>query len=199
MTKKRIWLDTVVLSEMHSAFDALENALAFLPNTQLVIANTMLDVKAFQENPTWVKEMLQKGELVIEIWATPDEMTAKDFYWSSIGAETKAASSFEEAMKALPEAEAEAIKNLVALLDEYGIPKGEWKAGAWSKPEPLSEEAQEALGLTEAATRTEVLNACQEADRMDLFNEYNAGYNRGLATQHMCSAILNIDGSITEL
>ena len=196
---KRIWLDTVTLQQMQNPIETLQEILRSneYRDCKFVIANTILDVKAFQENLMFVQQSLLTGVLSIEIWSMPDQMTEKPFFWSSAGVETPAAKSFEEAIKNLPNKEG--IMRLKDLMEMYGIRKEDWPKGQWAPPAPLGEEAQKVLGLTEAATRTEVLKACKKANRMDLFDSYNVGYNRGLARQHTCDAILNTDGSVTKI
>lgn len=188
----RIWLDTVTLAEMEEPIDVLQRLIQ--NQNMLVIANTILDVKAFQESIDWVEEMLKNGHMSIEIWSTPDEMVAKPFFWSSAGIETSAANSLEEAISNLPNKVK--IMALKELLDEYGIQKADWPKGQWAPPEPISEEIKEVLGLNELTTRTEILHACKKAHRMDLFDSYNVGYNRGLASQHTCGGILNSNGTV---
>lgn len=195
---KRVWLDTATIANMASARNVLDVIdAAVKEGYTFVIANTVLDVKAFQEAPEWLEDHLVAESIIIEIWATPDQMTAKPFFWSSCQQETQAADSFEEAIENLPNCYG--IMELRELMDVYGEPRGKWNAGEWAPPEPLSAEDQETLGLSEGCTRTDVLNACKDQKRWDVFDRYNAGYNRGLAHQHNCKLFLNTDGSIAEI
>ena len=111
---------------------------------------------------------------------------------------TTPAATLEDAIEDLPNAAD--ILDVADLVDIYGIPKGEWTTGPWTPPAPLSHEAANKLGLNaETATRTDVLEAAKKSDMMNVFDEYNVGYNRGLATQHCCSGIINSDGTVTEI
>lgn len=191
--EQRIWLDTVVLTFVS------KETLEALINTghTLVIANTAIDVAVFQENINWFEKQLATNHVVIEIWNTPDEMTTKTFYWSSCSQLTSPAESLEEAVKNLPNAEN--ILSVAKLVNTYGIPKGSWPMGQWAAPLPLSADIAQQLHLNEGATRTDVLAAAQKLSRMDLFDKFNMGYVAGLAKQHTCTAILNSDGTITEI
>ena len=196
-TAKRVFLDTVTLALLAEPIAVLKNLIN--DGHQLVIPNTVLDVKCFQENPQWVMGVLESKDLVIQIFMAPAQMVSKPFFWSSCGQETQAADSFEEAIKDLPNKND--ILAVKELMDKYGIPKGEWEMGQWAPAEPLWEEARVTLGLDEADSknRTAVLEACRKADRMDIFDVYNVGYNKGLACQHMCQFILNSDGTLAEI
>ena len=192
---KRIWLDTVVLASLTDAKGTLNKLIE--DGHTLVIANTAIDVACFQENADWFEDQLKKGSIVIQIWLTPDQMVAKNFFWSSVQKETPAAESFAEAVVDLQNKDA--LLQIANLVNKYGIPKGDWPAGKWSAPEPLSKEVADGLVISEAATRTEVLLAAQKCDRMDLFDKYNVGYVRGLAIQHLCDVILKCDGTLAEV
>lgn len=192
---KRIWLDTVVLSALDNAKEVLERLMT--DGYQLVIANTALDVRLFQENLDWFEEHLQEGSINIEIWNTPDEMVAKPFFWSSCNITSEPSHDLYEAVEDFPNVEA--ILDIADMISVYGIPKGDWVMGPWAPPAPLSAEIAEQLGISESSTRTEVFNAAMNKNRFDLFNIYNTGYCNGLALQHNCDAILNVDGSLTEV
>ena len=189
----RIWLDTVVLAALDDAKEVLERLIA--EGKQLVIANTALDVRVFQENIDWFEDQLAEGKINIEIWNTPDEMVSKEFFWSSCNMTSKPSTDLYEAVENFPNKEA--ILDLADLLLVYGMPKGDWVMGPWAPPAPLSSEIAEALGISASSTRTEVLDAAMSKNRFDLFNIYNAGYCNGLALQHNCDEILNVDGSLT--
>lgn len=189
----KIWLDTTVLDFVSK--EQLQQ-LVKSGNT-LAIANTVVDVKVFQDNPEWVEYLLSKGKLVIEMWLTLDQMVAKPFYWSSRGIETSAAPSFLDAIASLPEPDG--ILDMAVLVDKYSIPKGSWKMGPYSAPAPLPLEDAEHLGISVHSTRTEILKAAKERDKMYLYDAFNRGYCRGLAIQHCCNAILNTDGTVTEI
>ena len=193
--KERTWLDTTTLAQMENAKEVLEKLIA--EGNTLVIANTAVDVKLFQEDPDWLEDCLIRNQIVIEIWATPDEMVSKPFFWSSCNQESPVANSLKDAVKDLPNADA--IMQIAELVMDYGIAKGDWPAGQWAPAEPITPATAKVLGLSENATRTEVLSAARAKNRMDLFDSYNVGYNKGIAMQHLCHNILNSDGSTTEI
>lgn len=190
---ERIWLDTTVLAVLPK--ETLEELAR--EGYTLVIANTAIDVKHFQEDPTWVESMLNKKQLIIEMWLTLDQMTAKPFYWSSFGVETPASASFEEAVSYLPDAEK--VLALADIIDHYGIPRGKWTQGAYTAPTPLSIEDSGTLGVDTMATRTEILKAAQQINKMHIYDRYNVGYCRGLATQHRCDYMLCTDASLAKI
>lgn len=193
--KRRIWLDTVVLAERTERDDVLRELDRMVANDyHLIIANTILDVKAFQMYQKWVESHLNSGNISIEIWNTPDEMVSKPFYWSSAKMWTDSAKTLEEAVAELPNRQK--ILSLRDLLDRYGIPRGKWEQGPYN---PLSEDAQTVLrllGLPLTATRTEVLEACKKTDRMKQFEVYNLEYNKVLACQHLCTHVFCSDGTL---
>lgn len=193
----RTWLDTAVLANID--VEKVTPRILSLINQgyQFVIANTIMDVKVFQQNFPWIEFALRKKYLLIEIWNTPDEMTSKEFHWSSCGITTPASGSFEEAIDGLPNKnEILAIKKLV---EKFGIPKGKWEQGTYSAPKELSAQAAATLGISPTKNRTDVLLACKSQNRMDIFDEFNIGYVEGLAHQHMCGKMLLTDGSVREI
>lgn len=194
-TNNRVFLDTVTLANTEDVIGHL-NRLSTEGYT-LVIPNTVLDVKVFQENPDWLKKHLADESIVIQMWLTPDQMTAKAFYWSSCGMTTEPAACFEDAIENLPNWEG--IMELCELMNQYGLSREQWNPGAWAPPEPLNPEYQELLGVPDGATRTDVLAACKLTGHMEVFDEYNLGYNRGLATQHHCGLIMGTDGNVKAL
>lgn len=194
-SNKRVFLDTVTLANIADAKDAMDRLIQ--QGYTLVIPNTAVDVKAFQDNTEWLHKQLETGTIVIQLWMTPDEMVSKAFTWSSCGETTQPSACLEDAIENLPNWEG--ILQVAALMERYGLSKEEWNPGQWSKPEPLGKEQQETLGVPDGATRTEILAACKFTGHMEMFDEYNAGYNRGLATQHHCTLIMNTDGNVTAL
>lgn len=198
----RIWLDTIVLENTDKA-KALE-LISSLPKDgkcQFVIANTIVDVRVFLNNLSWVEEAIKRKHILIEVWLTPDEMTSKDFFWSVFQTTTPASGSFAEAIKHLhlPPSYEDRLLTLKGFVEEYGIPKGEWEQGTYSAPKELSPEAAAILGIAPTKNRTKVLLACKRQNRMDIFDDFNVGYNEGLAHQHLCNKMLLIDGSIREI
>lgn len=164
----------------------------------LVTANTAVDIKVFQQNYDWAEMMLNANRLVVEFWLTLDKMTAKPFYWSSLGVETPASNSFKEAVQYLENRDE--IEDLADLIDYYGLPRGKWEEGPWSPPAPITDEDASILGVSPTATRTEILAAAKALGTPEgwaAYSRYNAGYCKGLATQHMCDFILNADGTLT--
>lgn len=194
MANERLYLDTMVAAELGSSLVAVCDE-HIANGCTVVIPNTVLDVRAFQENLEWFEGKLKDRKIVIQIFMTPDQMTQKRFLWSSSGMETPASSSFEEAITDLPNKDK--ILEIKKLMDKYGYPRGEWPngQGEWAKPEPLSAEAQEILNLPADATRTEVLAICRQKNRMDLFNSFNQGYCKGLYKQHQCTGMITVEGS----
>lgn len=189
----RIWLDTTVLEFISK--EQLQ-ALVEQGNT-LVISNTAVDVKVFQDNPAWVEKLLIKGQLIIECWVSLDEMTAKPFFWSSRGIETPASSSFLDAVLKLPEHNS--IVDIAALVDTYGIPRGSWKMGPYRSPAPIPLEDANHLGIEVTTNRTLVLRAAKARNKMHIYDSFNRCYCSGLASQHCCSHMLNTDGSVTKV
>lgn len=193
--KQRTFLDTVTLSVMDTPINAMQKLID--QGHQLVVPNTVVDVKAFQEHAEWLQEKLEEGSVVIQMWMDADSMTAKNFFWSSCQEETPAAGFFEEAIQNLPNRDG--ILKVKALMDKFGLERQQWNPGTWSAPEPLSKEHQEVLEVPTDATRSDVLAACKVKARMDIFDAYNVGYNRGLAQQHHCTHMLVSDGTAKEL
>lgn len=191
----RVFMDTMVLAEMVNPIAKLNRLIK--TGYTMVIPNTAVDVKCFQQNPEWLKDQLRDGNIVIQMWMSPDEMTRKKFMWSSCQRTTPPADCFETAIESLPNWDG--ILTVKELMEQYGLSKERWEPGQWAAPEPLTEEQQKILGLYGNATRTDILAACKDIGRPDLFDEYNAGYNRGLAMQHHCGYLLNIDGSLKDL
>lgn len=191
----RVFLDTMALAEMVNPIAKLNRLIK--DGYTLVIPNTAVDVECFQRNAEWLRDQLKEGNIVIQMWMSPDEMVKKPFTWSSCQLTTQPAECFETAIESLPNWEG--IMMVKELMEQYGLSKEEWEPGQWAAPEPLAKEQQEILGAPDCATRTDILAACQFTGHMEIFDEYNAGYNRGLATQHHCGYLLNIDGSLKDL
>lgn len=190
----RLYIDTVSAANLTKKdFERLIDA-----GHILVFTNTVIDIPAMQQHPGFLEEMIMDGQAVIEIWSQPAQMVSKPFFWSSCGVETAPAECLEDAVVGLPNGED--ILVVAELMDLWGLERGQWEEGEYSKPAPLSAEIATALNLdASTATRTAVLAAAKAAGRMDLFDQYNVGYCRGLAVQHMCQGILNSDGTVTEL
>lgn len=193
--RKRIWLDSLTANSGLST-EVIDNLI--LNGYAIVTSNAAVDINIFQMNQDWLESNLEYGNIIIEIWHTPDEMVHKEFFWSSCSQMTSPAATLEDAIENLPNAAD--ILDVADLVDIYGIPKGEWTAGPWAPPAPFSHEAASKLGLNaETATRTDVLAAAQNTNQMKLFDEFNAAYNAGLAMQHYCLGIINTDGSVTNI
>ena len=151
-----------------------------------------------------------------------DEMVSKPFFWTSFNLETKPCTSWEAVYEQLkPEYYFKHSDNvfnplnnakysqflidtwkdvdkIASLVIEYGLGKGSWPMGKWSKPIPISRKTASALGVNhETATRTEIYQAVSKTGKWEEFSVYNAGYCRGIAQQHCCQAILNATGSIS--
>ena len=185
----KLWLDTTIATQLRK-----EQLDELFPYHQIAVANTAVDIEIFQQNLEWFEEQLENGTIVVEMWNTLDEMTAKPFYWSSCGIETAASDSFEKAVMDLPNGAD--ILDLADLIEYYGIPKGQWKQGPWSPPAPLNNEHAAILGVNpQTATRTDILAAAKAKNRMDIYDEYNIGYNRGLTKQHLCDGIILSNGN----
>lgn len=191
----RIFLDTMVLAEMVNPIARLNRLIK--GGYTLVIPNTVVDVQCFQNNLEWLCDQLRDRKIVIQMWMTPDEMTKKSFMWSSCQLTTKPAECFEDAIENLPNWEG--ILQVKELMLRYGLSKEEWNPGQWDAPKPLTDEQKEILGVPDSATRTDILAACKFTGHMEIFDEYNAGYNCGLATQHHCGYLMTIDGGLTDL
>lgn len=194
-TKKRAWLDSLAANSGLTQ-EMLERLIRY--GYIIVTANAAIDIGIFQKNQGWFENCLRSGKIVIENWLTPDEMVRKPFFWSSCSQSTSPAVTLEDAVKDLPNAAD--ILDVTELVKTYGIPKDQWPKGPWSPPAPLSAEVASKLGLDPAtATRTDVLAAAKASHMMNAFDDYNVGYNRGLATQHRCNFIINSNGSVTEI
>lgn len=192
----RIWLDSLVANTMQEPKDTLTRLMK--EGHTIVVANTVADMRVFQMHIMWFEEMVCSKKIIIEVWNTPDEMVAKPFYWSSLMTETPASTSLRDAVSAFQKAPE--IIEIANIIDLYGIKKGNWKMGPWAPPENLTEAAATELGIPkDTDNRTVILQTAKKVDKMDVFDAFNFGYNRGLATQHCCDAILNTDGSYTKL
>lgn len=190
---KRVYVDSIVANQLTMAdFIKLTNE-----GYTLVTTNTVCDIKPFQDKVDAFREMVEAGVLVIERWLEPNQMTKKNFYWSSCGIETMPNQTFANAISILPNKNQ--IMALVGIMQVYGLAKGEWPQGEWSPPAPMDAEMAEILGLHIDATRTEVLSAAKAIGRKDLFDRFNLSYSRGIALQHKCKYLLNSDGSVTKL
>ena len=155
----------------------------------LVFTTTAVDVSLLRDNLGWTEQMLKDGKIIIELWQTLDQMTAKPFYWSSAKLETPACNSFEKAIGYM--LKSDAIRHLANLVNTYGIPKGNWKMGPWTPPVPITKKDADALGVNpETATRSDILAAAMKTGNLEPYTIFNAMYCYGLATQHCCDAIL---------
>lgn len=190
-----IWVDSLVVSQIpREVFDRIIAA-----GNTLVVSNTAVDIKAFQDNIGWLEEQLTAKKIRIELWISDlDEMTYKRMYWGSCCQETPPSTSFEDAVISLPNAAG--ILDVSDLVLEFGIPFGSWLMESLdSLPFTIPEDAS-ILGVDiPSATRSEMYRACKKCNRMDIFKNYNKEYVHRLAIQHCCDAILNSDGSITYL
>lgn len=192
---KRVWLDTTTLAVVDKPRQVVDSLVG---NGHIcVIANSVLDVEAFQRGLGWFEGHLRYKRVIIEMWLTGDQMVSKEFFWTSCDMTTPASSCLAEAVKPLPNGQN--IIELNALMTKYGIPKGKWTAKPWKPPHPLSAELRSLLGLNSGATRTEVLSACKKKDLMGEYDKYNIAYNASLAYQHNCGMMLNCDGTISEI
>lgn len=190
---KRVWLDS--LTSNNICVKQIGHLVA--QGYTIVMANTIVDSTLWQRHPETLEDYLQNGCVIVEDWNL-DTMCSKQFFWSSCSMTTEPSETLDEAIAGLPNATA--ISKVSYLVRIYGIPRGRWSEGPWSPPEPINLTTVKTLGLSStAADRTEVLLAAQKASRMDLFDEYNRGYCRGLATQHHCQGIINSNGTITFL
>ena len=197
---KRFWVDTVVAKELGAELiPALERIMA--DGYVAVVADTAIDIVAFQQNPAWVAEKATDGWLIVEaFYDSFDQMTAKYFVWSSAdGKTTEKADTFDEAIVSLPNADD--IEILREVIDTIKVKKADWIEGRspWKAPGKLSPEAQAVLNLAEGANRSNVLMAAKLADRMDLFNDFNAVYCEGLAKQHDCEYMLTVTETLMKI
>ena len=188
----RIWIDTTTMALMDEERAQRVAQAAIDEGNFLVMANTACDVKLFQNQTDWFEEMLEQHKIIIEIWATPDQMVSKPFYWSSAGVQTAAAASLEEAVCDLHNATS--IIDVAKLVEYYGIPRGAWACGTYAPPTPLNQLIADKLGVPVTATRTEVLAAAKANNLLTEYDEYNVAYNTALARQHYCDAILTTTG-----
>lgn len=195
----RIYVDTTIMPFVKK--QTLDDIIA--AGNVLVFSNAAADVRVLQIWSKWTERMLKNGSIVIEMWNTLDEMVGKDFYWSSFGVTTPMCKSIDEAIGILPDTYKKTdnmhskMRKLVKLIGSYGIPKGQWPMGKWAPPAPITAEDAEALGINpETATRTDILAAARKTGNLEAYSRYNVGYSTGLARQHMCTGILNADGSI---
>ena len=151
-----------------------------------------------------------------------DEMVSKPFFWTSFNVETSPCTSFEAVYEQLdvnyyimktninifsPEfAEYHRFRldnwmhvdKIASLVIEYGLSKGSWPMGKWSKPTPISRKTASVLGIKhKTATRSEIYQAASKTGKWEEFSVYNTGYCKSIAQQHCCQAILNATGSIS--
>ena len=189
--QKRILLDNIVSNNL--CIKQIGQLVA--QGYTIIMTNTAVDSKLWQKHLSVLEDYLQNGCVIIEDWNL-STMCSKQFFWSSCSITTEPGETLLEAIIGLPNAEA--IMQLARLLSVYSIPKGLWTQGAWTPPEPITIQAAKQLGLpSTTVTRTDVLTAALASKRMDLFDEYNRGYCRGLATQHNCMGIINSNGTVT--
>lgn len=190
--KKRLWLDNMIANNL-----CTKQINSFVSQGYVLVTSTnVVDNILFQRNLEWFEEHLISQSIVVELFCSPNELTHKNFFWSSCSKETTPAETLDEAVTALPNA-----GNIIALAflaEEYGVPKDIWDVLPWDADVPLSQETANFLGLDpKTATRTDVLTACRKNSCMYLFNEYNTNYLRALANQHYCDGFINSNGSIT--
>ena len=190
-----VWVDSLIASHMlKENFDRI-----IADGNTLVLSNTAVDIKTFQENIGGFEKHLVDEKILIDMWVSDfDEMTYKKMYWSSCSQETAPATSFEDAVLSLPNAAG--ILDVADLILEFGVPYGSLNMESLdSYPFTVPEDAS-ILGIdVPSATRSDMYSACQKANRMDMFEAYNKEYVQRLAIQHCCDAVLNSDGSITNL
>ena len=201
----KIFIDTTIMKGV--SIDMLNHLISV--GFKLCFTNTVVDIGIIRDNPDWFESQLKAGTVFIECWSSEpglspaaalDEMTAKAFYWSSFDITTAPAMCFEAVYAKLPKADRESLDRIARLVIDYGLPKGSWPMGQWTKPTPISAEDAEALGVDpNTATRTEILSAATKTGAWEAYSRYNAGYCSGLARQHCCQGILNANGTITVL
>lgn len=201
----KIFIDTT--SAITLTIDRLDNLVA--AGCKLCFTNTVVDIATIRKNPDWFEQQLKSGTAFVECWSSEaglspaaalDEMTSKAFYWSSFDITTAPAMCFEAVYAKLPKKDREAVDRIARLVIDYGLPKGSWPMGQWTKPTPISAEDAKALGVDpDTATRTEILAAARKTMQMDVYSRYNVGYCTGIARQHCCQGILNSNGTISVL
>ena len=188
----RIFLDSTVAT--HISKNQIEDIIA--AGNQIVVSNTAIDIKLFQENQHWFSKLVIDQNIIIEMWNTFDEMTSKSFYWSSLQITSPACQSFEEVIRFLPNYHQ--ILDLSYMINMYALQKGHWIEGKPFEPIILTKVEENFLGIdSSTATRTQMLLAAKRKNHMASYYKYNLEYCIRLARQHMCDAVLNDDGRIT--
>ena len=205
----KIYVDTTIMRTI--SIDVLNNIIA--ADNKLCFTNTIVDMFTIQRHSDWLEEQIKKGKVFIECWSskeksTPmdslDEMVSKKFYWSSLDLETNPAISFVAVLDVLSDLvlkeTVDDIKRLTHIVAHYGLSKGFWPMGKWSKPIPISDEDAKALGVYPLTdNRSAIFAAAKKTKNWDAYSHYNVGYCTGLARQHCCNGILNANGTISVL
>lgn len=200
MANKKFWIDTLVANELGERLIPLLKDL-FKQGYTAVIAETIVDIRGFHghQHRNWIVERILAHDLIIEaFYSDINDLTNKQFTWSFCSITTEASPYFIVAVMNLPNHEE--ILELSDIVSYYKISKEQWLSGrpAYKATDKLSPEVYKTFGLSESATRTDVLSVAKATDRMDLFEEFNAIYVEGLARQHDCCYVLSMNG-VTKL
>lgn len=186
---KKFFVDTIVANELGNHLIPLLKDL-FGSGYVAVVSDAAVDIRDFQDAIGWTEEQIEEGRLIVEaFYDSLDCLTEKPFTWSSRNVTTPEAISFHEATKAMTFFQ-KRIELLADLIDRSCLERDEWIKVRPAFDVKLSKKAMEVLGLSETATRTEVLKAAKIAKRMDLFCEFNFNYENAMARQHDCKYVL---------
>lgn len=165
----------------------------------LVVNDTAVNMRVLLFNQDWFEEELKLGRVRIQkFYSSIDKMVEKPFHWGTFGIDTPACDSMEECLKNhFHIEEAKRVQGMCDLIERYGIGKENWKQDF--TPEPLADEYCDILGLSPKATRSQVLGNCKKMDRMDIFEEFDKGYVRGMARQHGCESYMEKNGELVSV
>lgn len=201
---RKLWVDSTSMAFMSSLLDSgkdLEKLNNLIDDGYtLVVSNSFVDISVFQKNPLWVEDKLRRREIFIEMLTSFEEMTSKPFFWSSRQVETKACTSFEEAIKSLKDYNE--IEELLKIAVFYGFPKGYWEEGPCNaSPHLLDslEKISKLIGLNITATRTEIFKKALARNMQTEYDIYNSLYIKYLAIQHCCDGIVTSLGEAKKL
>ena len=187
----RIWLDRLVLN-YQTTKDFINNLTS--QGYTLVVTNSLVDVRLFQNNLAWFSELADRGYLVVEMNQTIDQMASKPFYWDSVAISTIPCKKFKDVISMLPNRDE--ISILSVLVELYGIPKSEWYNGPYGPIELLSNAEEQTIGVSSYATRSEILIASKKLGIWPPFDNYNRKYINLSALQHHCELILTKQNSL---
>lgn len=210
--EKRIFLDSVMMNAMCKIMtdDELKDEIDryIEEDYQFVATETILDVPVFQNDWMWLDNRMSPiadRRIVVELWNSVEDMVNKCFYWSSADCEAIGKAKdvkLEEYIKDTLPDNWGGILEVLQTLKDFAIPRGQWKQGKAFSIKNARSDILKSLAFEHNdrfLTRSEAFLRSQTYGMMDLFEEFNDWYVRGIAEQHNCGSFLNANCKIIRL